>query len=83
MIGDIEGSGEYVMRGALDGGPALLFRLNDGRLTAAVAVDAPRDFAAATRLVERNAAVQPEILGDPATELRELVRAALKGVRAA
>lgn len=83
MIGDIEGSGEYVMRGALGGGPAVLFRLDDGRLTAAVAVDAPRDFAPATRLVEWNAAVQPEILGDPATELRKLVRAAQKGVRAA
>jgi NAD(P)H-nitrite reductase large subunit len=82
MIGDIEGPGEHVMRGTLDGGPALLFRLTDGRASAAMAVDSPRDFAAATRLVEGGAAVHLEILGDPSTELRELVRAAQK-VRAA
>nr|BAA06871.1 biphenyl dioxygenase [Rhodococcus jostii RHA1] len=76
MIGDIEGSGEYVMRGDPDDGPALLFRLSDGRVTAAVSVDAPRDFAMATRLVERGAQVGREVLGDTSMELRELNRAA-------
>lgn len=76
MIGDIEGSGEYVMRGDPDDGPALLFRLSDGRVTAAVSVDAPRDFAMATRLVERGAQVGREVLGDTSMELRELNRVA-------
>ncbi|WP_396922423.1 NAD(P)/FAD-dependent oxidoreductase [Mycolicibacterium sp.] len=76
MIGDIEGCGEFVMRGDPDVGPALLFRLTDGRVTAAVSIDAPRDFAMATRLVEKSAAVRPEVLGDSSIELRELFRAA-------
>jgi chlorobenzene dioxygenase NADH-ferredoxin reductase/biphenyl 2,3-dioxygenase ferredoxin reductase subunit/benzene/toluene dioxygenase ferredoxin reductase subunit len=39
-------------------------------------VDAPRDFAMATRLVERGAQVGREVLGDTSMELRELNRAA-------
>src|SRR3546814_3666982 len=52
MAGDIEGPGEFVLRGTLGDGAALLFRLRDGRIKAVVAVDAPRDFAMAARWVE-------------------------------
>src|SRR3546814_10438287 len=55
MAGDIEGPGEFVLRGTLGDGAALLFRLRDGRIQAVVAVDAPRDFAMAARLVEARA----------------------------
>ncbi len=75
MIGEIEGPGEFVVRGELDDGPALLFRLAESGLAAAIAVDAPREFAMATRLVERSAAVEPEALADRGTELRQLCRA--------
>lgn len=83
MIGDIEGSGEYVMRGAPDDGPALLFRLTDGKLTAALSVDAPREFAMATRLVESGAQVGRDVLADTSVELRELNRAARERTTAA
>lgn len=75
MVGDIAGSGQYVMRGDPDGGSALLFRLMDGKVAAAVSVDGPRDFAMAVRLVEESARVNQHVLGDTSVGLRELHRA--------
>lgn len=74
MVGDIEGPGDYVLRGSLGNGAALLFRLRDGRVLAAIAVDAPRDFATATRLVDAHAKVDPEQLADVSKNLRDLLR---------
>lgn len=76
MIGDLEGPGELIARGALSDGPAVIFRLMEGAVTAAVAVDAPRDFATAMRLVEAGAVVAPEMLGDISIPLGELHKAA-------
>ncbi|WOQ16265.1 NAD(P)/FAD-dependent oxidoreductase [Raineyella sp. W15-4] len=76
MIGDIDGPGEHVLRGALDGGPSLLFRLVDGAVAAAVSVDASRDFAIATRLVGNGTRVDANALADTDLELRQLLRAA-------
>ena len=75
MAGDIEGPGEFVLRGTLGDGAALLFRLRDGRIQAVVAVDAPRDFAMAARLVEARAAIEPARLADFSNSMRDLVRA--------
>jgi NAD(P)H-nitrite reductase large subunit len=72
--GDIEGPGEIVARGTLGAGPALLFRLQDGKVRAVVAVDAPRDFAVAIKLVEREAHLPPEVLRDVNISLRDLAR---------
>ncbi|HDR9486440.1 TPA: oxidoreductase [Burkholderia aenigmatica] len=74
MAGDIEGPGEFVLRGTLGSGAALLFRLRDGRIQAVVAVDAPRDFAMATRLVEARAALDPARLADISISMRDLAR---------
>ncbi|PVG83182.1 pyridine nucleotide-disulfide oxidoreductase [Nocardioides gansuensis] len=76
MVGDIEGSGEYVARGDLDDGPALLFRLDNGHVAAAVSVGAPRDFAMASRLVDAGVQVSQEALADADVELRQLYQAA-------
>lgn len=75
MAGDIEGPGDFVLRGTLGDGAALLFRLRDGRVQAVVAVDAPRDFAMAARLVEARAALGPARLADLSNNMRDLVRA--------
>ena len=72
--GDIEGPGEIVARGTLGAGPALLFRLQDGKVRAVVAVDAPRDFAVAIKLVEWEAHIPPEALEDSNMSLRDLAR---------
>ncbi len=76
MVGDIEGSGDYVARGDLDDGPALLFRVDNGHVAAAVSVGAPRDFAMASRLVDAGVQVSQEALADTGVELRQLSRTA-------
>ncbi len=75
MAGDIEGPGELVLRGRIGDGPALLFRLREGRVQAVVAIDAPRDFSMAVRLVEARAAPDLARLADSSISMRELVRA--------
>jgi hypothetical protein len=75
MAGDIEGPGEFVSRGTLGNGAALLFRLQDGRIRAVIAVDAPRDFAVATRMVERLTVIEPARLADISNSMRDLARA--------
>lgn len=76
MVGDIEGSGIFVARGNLDDGPALLFRVDNGCVTAAISVGAPRDFATAARLVDAGVQVSQEALADSDVELRKLYQAA-------
>lgn len=76
MVGDVEGSGNFVARGDLDDGPALLFRVDNGCVVAAISVGAPRDFAATTRLVDAGVQVDPEALADSNIELRKLYQAA-------
>lgn len=74
MAGDIEGPGEFIVRGTLGDGAALLFRVSDGKLQAVVAMDAPRDFAVATRLVEARATVEPARLGDLSINMSDFLR---------
>lgn len=76
MVGDIEGSGSFVARGSLDDGPALLFRVDNGRVKAAISVGAPREFATATRLVDADVQVNQEALADSDVELRKLYQTA-------
>lgn len=75
ICGDFEGPGEVVLRGTLGAGPTLLFRVLNGVVRAVVAVDAPRDFAIAVRLVEQES-VAPRALGDVNTSMRDLTRLA-------
>lgn len=72
MVGEIQGPGDYVARGDLDDGPALLFRVDNGHVAAAVSVGAPRDFAMASRLVDAGVPVSQEALADTGVELRQL-----------
>lgn len=76
MVGDIEGAGDYVARGDLDEGPALLFRVDKGHVAAAVSVGTPRDFAMASRLVDVGVQMSQEALADTGVELRQLYQAA-------
>jgi len=74
MAGDIEGAGECVLRGTPGEGAALLFRICEGRLMAAVAIDAPKDFALAKTLVGNRATIRSEQLADTGVKLRDLIR---------
>lgn len=76
MVGDVEGPGDFVARGNLDDGSALLFRVDNGSVMAAVSVDAPREFAMAARLVDAGLQVNKEALSDSDVELRKIYQAA-------
>ncbi|MDP1911070.1 MAG: oxidoreductase C-terminal domain-containing protein, partial [Hyphomicrobium sp.] len=53
----------------------LMLRVHGGAVAAAMSVDATKDFATATRLVEAGTPVSLPALSDPATNLRDLLRA--------
>ncbi|MCK9986174.1 MAG: 3-phenylpropionate/trans-cinnamate dioxygenase ferredoxin reductase component [Azoarcus sp.] len=75
LIGDIQGPGEYVLRGELQPGrSAVLFRVLDGKVLAALAVNAPKDFGGVSRLVLAGTAVAPAALADTSISIRELLK---------
>nr|ART38943.1 H465 [uncultured bacterium] len=76
MIGDAEGPGEVILRGdAQNGQPLVLFRLRDGRVEAATAINAAKEFSVASRLVGARAAVSAAQLQDAGLNLRDLLKA--------
>lgn len=76
MIGDAEGPGEIVLRGdARNGQPLVLFRLLDGRVEAATAINAAKEFSVATRLVGARVSVSAGQLQDAGLNLRDLLKA--------
>lgn len=84
MIGDAEGPGEVVLRGDAQNGQALvLFRLRNGCVEAATAIDAPKEFSVATRLVGARVPVCAGQLQDAGVNLRDLLKARPEAVRAA
>jgi biphenyl 2,3-dioxygenase ferredoxin reductase subunit len=76
MIGDAEGPGEIVLRGdAQNGQPLVLFRLLDGCVEAATAINAAKEFSVATRLVGARVPVSAGQLQDVGLNLRDLLKA--------
>lgn len=75
MVGDIAGPGRILERHKSPGGAGVYFRVDDaGRVQAAISVDAPGDFSAAIRLVEKRIAPCLQQLADTAVALRDLLR---------
>lgn len=73
IVGDMGGPGSVVSRRLPDA--ELRFLIDtDGSLRGALAVDAPGDFAAAMRLVDRGARPDADELADPDVSLRDLVK---------
>ncbi|WP_431953146.1 NAD(P)/FAD-dependent oxidoreductase [Actinacidiphila sp. bgisy167] len=62
-----------VDRGSLQDDSVITFALSEGRCVGAVALNRPREMAAARRLIERDAVVDPARLADPGVDLRSLV----------
>ena len=84
MIGDAEGPGEIVLRGdAQNGQPLVLFRLRNGCVEAATAIDAPKEFSVATRLVGARVPVCAGQLQDAGVNLRDLLKARPEAMRVA
>lgn len=63
-----------VHRGDPGPGPFSVMGWRDGVLTGAVTVDDPRTARAVRRLVDRRVVVDPDVLADPAADLRSLLR---------
>lgn len=77
VAGIVEPGQEVVERGTLDEGSHCAFHLgDDGRLTAAVGINRPRDVRGAMVLMESGVRVAPEALADPTQDLRRLARMA-------
>lgn len=74
MIGDTVGPGELVLSGdESSGGPFSLFRVTQGRIVAATTVDAARDFACASRLINAQIPIDADRIKDPDFNLRDLL----------
>lgn len=74
-VGDIAGPGRRVVRAKPEGASAIHFRVaDDGRVLAAIAVEAPADFAAAMRMVEGGVVVDPDQLADVSVPMKQLLR---------
>ena len=58
----------------MPGNAALTFELKDGRLVAAMGINAQRDLAAARRLIERGIPLDATALADPAQSLASLLK---------
>lgn len=81
MIGNIEGPGEIVLRGSFDNGQSLvLFRMLDGRVEAAIAINTPKDFSIATRILVNKIRVSAEELQDVSCNLRSLLKSEVLSV---
>ncbi|WER46282.1 FAD-dependent oxidoreductase [Cupriavidus sp. WKF15] len=66
---------EWIVRGALDQPPCMLFGLDaEGALAAAIAVNQGRDIRNAKTLIGKRARVDRDVLADPAQNLRTLAR---------
>jgi 3-phenylpropionate/trans-cinnamate dioxygenase ferredoxin reductase component len=74
LLGMPSSWGESVTRGDPIADAFSMFYLNEGRLQAAISVNNPRDIKVAKRLMERDIAIDPKRLADPATKLQTLLK---------
>lgn len=73
VVGDPTAGSRTLHRGTLGDGPATVLGWQDGVLTGAVSVDDPRTARAVRRLVDRKVVVDPDLVGDPTSDLRALL----------
>ena len=65
---------QEVVRGDLDGFAGLLLQLSDGRLVAAVGLNAVRDLRFAKQIIQLGGTVSAEELADPAVKLADVAK---------
>ncbi|MEM5296641.1 3-phenylpropionate/cinnamic acid dioxygenase ferredoxin--NAD(+) reductase subunit [Burkholderia sp. JPY481] len=76
LVGEMAAS-DWVVRGALDAPPAVLFGLDaGGALTGAITVNQGRDMRSLRELVARHVVLAREVLADSAQSLRNLAKVA-------
>ncbi|MGU7778877.1 3-phenylpropionate/cinnamic acid dioxygenase ferredoxin--NAD(+) reductase subunit [Burkholderia sp. PU8-34] len=67
---------EWIVRGDLSASACALFGLRDGVVTAGVTLNRGQDMRSIRTLIERRAAIAPDLLSDPAQNLRTLAKGA-------
>lgn len=72
MAGDIAGPGTLHLRGQLGDASSLLFRIDDGKVAAAIAINSPAEFGIAKRMVDEQSKLQVAELSDPTVRLRDI-----------
>ncbi|QBE61797.1 NAD(P)/FAD-dependent oxidoreductase [Pseudoduganella lutea] len=72
LVGVPGGYHSEVVRGDAAGGEGLLCYLRDGRMVAAIGINAARDLRFAQRLIQRGTPVDAEALGDPSVPMAKL-----------
>jgi len=83
QIAGLPGANEQVVgRGVLGEGPVLRFHLQDGRMVAAIGIDAARDLRFCRELIALGAPVSADELADPTKKLADMYKSA-KAQRAA
>ncbi len=78
QVGLADGSAEAVLRGDAKTGKFSVFYVSDGRLSGCVAVNRFPDLAAARRVIRAGIGVTPELLRNPALDLRAWSLSALE-----
>lgn len=75
MLGDIDGQGELVARGDWqDDNPLVLFRVFECRIEAVIAINTPKDFSIASRILTSKISVSTSELQDISINLRDLLK---------
>lgn len=75
IVGFSSRSEQAVVRGDPDSRSFALFYLDDGRLTAAYAVNSPREFMLSKKLIALGARPDPALLANPAMPFKEIAEA--------
>ncbi|HTW29604.1 MAG TPA: FAD-dependent oxidoreductase [Acetobacteraceae bacterium] len=73
-LGIAEPGAPLSWRGDPEGADFIAFTLADGRIAAATGVNRAKEMAAVRRIMQRNVAVEPAVLADPATRLVSLAK---------
>ena len=74
MLGDIEGQGEQVIRGEWSDTCSLcLFRIYDDRIEAVIAINMPKEYSIASRLLTSGVRVSKKEIQDTSINLRSLL----------
>ncbi|RDD60584.1 NAD(P)/FAD-dependent oxidoreductase [Ferruginivarius sediminum] len=76
MVGLPDRVDRLVRRGDPEGGAFTLFYLKDGRIVGANAVNSAKDIAPTRKFIETGAKPDPDMLSDPETSLKKVLKAA-------
>ena len=78
VLGLIQGDEEILLRGRVEERTFTAFFLRGGKLTAAFALQRPRDILALRPIITQGLTLQRELLEDPSVDLQQLIQQSVK-----